>query len=103
MDLKPAARLVIAFFAFFFVAILVAPTWHRSKDLQTISPAHPLEMNSLSAEEINRRTLQLAVSVNRSSIHLHLVQNLASTGDAGASPALACQLEPTHRTLQALA
>ena len=38
MELKSAAGLVIAFFAVFFVAILVAPTWHRSKDFQTISP-----------------------------------------------------------------
>jgi hypothetical protein len=60
MEWKSAAGLVIAFFAVFFVAILVAPTWHRSKDFQTISPSHPPEMNSLSAEEINRRTLGLA-------------------------------------------
>ena len=39
MELKSAAGLVIAFFAVFFVAILVAPTWHRSKDFQTISRA----------------------------------------------------------------
>ena len=66
MKWKSAAGLVIAFFAVFFVAILVAPTWHRSKDLQTISPAHPLEMNSLSAEEINRRTLKAAAALDRS-------------------------------------
>ena len=66
MEWKSAAGLVIAFFAVFFVAILVAPTWHRSKDLQTISPAHPLEMNSLSAEEINRRTLKAAAALDRS-------------------------------------
>ncbi len=66
MELKSAARLVIAFFAVFFVAILVVPTWHRSKDFQTISPAHPLEMNSLSAEEINRRTLRLAATIKPS-------------------------------------
>jgi hypothetical protein len=66
MELKSAAGLVIAFFAVLFVAILVAPTWHRSKDFQTISPAHPLEMNSLSAEEINRRTLGLAATINPS-------------------------------------
>ena len=63
---KLAVGLVIAFFAVFFVAILVALTWHRSKDFQTISPAHPLEMNSLSAEEINRRTLKAAAALDRS-------------------------------------
>ena len=66
MDWKSAAGLVIAFFAVFFVAILVAPTWHRSKDFRTISPSHPLEMNSLSAEEINRRTLRLAATIRPS-------------------------------------
>ena len=63
---KLVVGLVIAFFAVFFVAILVAPTWHRSKDFQTISPAHPLETNSLSAEEINRRTLRLAATIKHS-------------------------------------
>jgi len=67
MEWKSPAGLVIAFFAVFFVAILVAPTWHRSKDFQTISPAHPLKMNSLSAEEINRRTLKAAAALDRSS------------------------------------
>ena len=66
MELKSAAGLVIAFFAVFFVATLMAPTWHRSKDFQRISPSHPLEMNSLSAEEIKRRTLQLAATVKTS-------------------------------------
>ena len=66
MEWKSAAGLVIAFFAVFFVAILVAPTRHRSKDFQTISPAHPLKMNGLSAEEINRRTLRLAATIKPS-------------------------------------
>jgi hypothetical protein len=66
MEWKFFAGLVIAFFAVFFVAILVAPTWHRSKDFQTISSSHPLEMNSLSAEEINRRTLRLAATIKPS-------------------------------------
>ena len=60
---KLVVGLVIAFFAVFFVAILVAPIGHRSKDFQTISPSHPLEMNSLSAEEINRRTLKAAAAI----------------------------------------
>ena len=63
---KLAAGLVIAFFAVFFVAILVAPIGQRSKDFQTIAPSHPLEMNSLSAEEINRRTLRLAATIKPS-------------------------------------
>jgi hypothetical protein len=66
MELKSAAGLVIAFFAVFFVAILVASNGQRNKDFQTISPAHPLEMNSLSAEEINRRTLRLADTIRPS-------------------------------------
>ena len=66
MELKSAAGLVIAFFAVFFVAILVAPTWQRSKDFQMISRSHPREMNSLSAEEINRRTLRLAGTIKPS-------------------------------------
>jgi hypothetical protein len=66
MECKSAAGLVIAFFAVFFVAILVAPTWHRSKDFQTISASHPLETNSLSAEEIDRRTLRLADTIRPS-------------------------------------
>jgi hypothetical protein len=66
MEWKSAAGLVIAFFAVFFVAILVAPTWYRSKGFQTISPSHPLKMNSLSAEEINRRTLRLADTIRPS-------------------------------------
>ena len=66
MECKSAAGLIVAFSAVFFVAILLAPTWHRSKDFQTISPSHPLEMNSLSAEEINRRTLRLAATIKPS-------------------------------------
>ena len=66
MEWKSAAGLVIAFFAVFFVAILVAPIGQRSKDFQMISPSHPLEMNSLSAEEINRRTLRLAATIKPS-------------------------------------
>jgi hypothetical protein len=60
MKLKSAAGLVIAFFAVFFVAMLLAPAWHGIKDFQKTSTDHPREMNSLSAEEINRRTLRLA-------------------------------------------
>jgi len=66
MEWKSAAGLVIAFFAVFFVAILVAPIGQRSKDFQMISPSHPLEMNSLSAKEINRRTLRLAATIKPS-------------------------------------
>ena len=44
----------------------VASNGQRNKDFQTISPAHPLEMNSLSAEEINRRTLRLADTIRPS-------------------------------------
>ena len=63
---KLVVGLVIAVFAVFFVAILVAPIGQRSKDFQTISPAHPPEMNSLSAEEINQRTHRLAAAIKPS-------------------------------------
>ena len=66
MEWKSAAGLVIAFFAVFFVAILVAPIGRRNKDFQTISPAHSPEMNSLSAEEINQRTHRLAAAIKPS-------------------------------------
>ena len=32
----------------------------------TLSPSHPLDMNNLNAEEINRRTLHLAATVKTS-------------------------------------
>ena len=63
MELKSAAGLVIVFVAVFFAAILSAPLWRQSKDFQTISSADSVEMNSLSAEEINRRTLRLAHTI----------------------------------------
>ena len=66
MEWKSAAGLVIAFFAVFLVAILVASIGQRNKDFQTISPAHPPEMNSLSAEEINQRTHRLAAAIKPS-------------------------------------
>ncbi len=66
MEWKSAAGLVLAFFAAFFVAMAFAPIWHRNKDFQTISPAHPLVMNNLSAEEINQRTLHLAATIKAS-------------------------------------
>jgi hypothetical protein len=66
MKLKFAAGLVIAFFAVFFVAMLLAPAGHRIKDFQKTSTDHPREMNSLSAEEINRRTLRLAATIKPS-------------------------------------
>jgi hypothetical protein len=66
MELKSAAGLVVAFFAVFFVAMSLASNGQRNKDFQTISPSHPLEMNSLSAEEINRRTLRLADTIKPS-------------------------------------
>jgi len=66
MDWKSAAGLVIALVAVSFLAILFALIGHRNKDFQTISPSHPLEMNNLSAEEINRRTLRLAATIKPS-------------------------------------
>jgi hypothetical protein len=66
MSWKSAAGLVIAFFAVFFVALFLAPIGQRNKDFQTISPSHLLEVNSLSAEEINLRTLRLAATIKPS-------------------------------------
>ena len=63
---KSTLGLVIAFFAIFFVTQLFAPIGYGNKDIQTISPSHPLEMNSLSAEEINRRTLRLVATIKSS-------------------------------------
>ena len=66
MEWKAAAGLVTAFFAVFFVAILLAPIGQRHKDFQTISPPHPPQMNGLSAEEINQRTHRLAAAIKPS-------------------------------------
>jgi len=66
MELKSAAGLVTAFFAVFFVAVFLAPVGQRNKDFQTTSASHPLQMNNLSGEEINRRTLRLADTIKPS-------------------------------------
>jgi hypothetical protein len=66
MEWKSFAGLVIAFFAAFSVAMSLASIGQRNKDFQTVSLAHPLEMNSLSAEEINQRTLRLAATIKPS-------------------------------------
>jgi hypothetical protein len=60
---KLGARFLIALFAVSFAAGLLAMIAQRNKHLQTISFSYPAEMNNLSAEEINRRTLQLAATV----------------------------------------
>jgi hypothetical protein len=65
MEWKSAAGLVTAFFAVFFVAVFLAPVGQRNKDFQTISPAHPLEVSSLSAKDINHRTLKAAAAIDR--------------------------------------
>ena len=59
---KLGARFLIALVAVSFAAGLLATIAQRNKHLQAIS-SYPAEMNNLSAEEINRRTLQLAATV----------------------------------------
>ena len=67
MECKSAAGLVIAFFAVFFVAILVAPIGQRSKDLRSVSPDHSAHsFRNLTAEEIDRQTLKAAAAIDRS-------------------------------------
>jgi hypothetical protein len=61
---KSAAGLMIALLAVSFAATLFSSMGH--KNLQAISPSQPLGMINLSAEEINRRTLQLAATVKTS-------------------------------------
>jgi len=53
MDWKSLAGLVIAFFAVFFVAVLGG------------AGVAPLEVNSLTAKEINHRTLKAAAAIDR--------------------------------------
>jgi hypothetical protein len=66
MKWKFAAGLVIAFFAVFFVAILVAPIGQRSKDLRSISRDHSAHsFRNLTAKEINRRTLKASAAIDR--------------------------------------
>jgi hypothetical protein len=59
---KLTAGLAIALFAVSFAAALLTSIPHKNKVFQTISSSHPLEMHTLSAEEINRRPLQLAAT-----------------------------------------
>jgi hypothetical protein len=66
MEWKSAVGLVIALFAVVFLAMLLAPAWHRIKGFQTTSTVHPREINRLCAEEINRRTLRLAATIKPS-------------------------------------
>jgi hypothetical protein len=63
---KLAAGLIIALFMISFVAPLFAPIGHKDKGSSSISPSFPPEMNNLSAEEINRRTLHLAAAIKHS-------------------------------------
>jgi len=66
MDWKSAAGLVVALVAISFIAPSIASIGHMDKGLPTISPTFPPEMNNLSAEEINRRTLSLAATIKPS-------------------------------------
>ncbi len=66
MDWKSAAWLVIALFTVSFAAHLLVSIGHKNTDFQTLSLSQAVGMNNLSAEEINRRTLQLAATVKTS-------------------------------------
>ena len=66
MEWKSPAGLIIAFFAVFFVAILVAPIGQRSKDLRSVSRDHSAHsFRNLTAKEINRRTLKASAAIDR--------------------------------------
>jgi hypothetical protein len=54
--------LAIALFAVS-CAVTIGISVAHNHMVQTASPSHPLGMSNLSAEEINRRTLQLAATV----------------------------------------
>ncbi len=66
MDWKSAAGLIMALVAASFAAPSIALIGNKDKGLPTISPSFASEMNNLSAEEINRRTLRLAASIKPS-------------------------------------
>ncbi len=51
---------MVAFCAFSYVTTLLTLNAHTQEGIQAF---HPLHMNNLSAEEINRRTLQIAAAV----------------------------------------
>ncbi len=66
MNWKSTVGLIIALFAISLAAPLFASIGHNDKSFPKVSPSFPLEMNNLSAEEINRRTLQLAATIKAS-------------------------------------
>jgi hypothetical protein len=67
MGWKSAVGLVLALFvASLALAPLFAPIGHKNKDFRTTSSSYPLEMDNLSAEEINRRTLKAAAAIKSS-------------------------------------
>jgi hypothetical protein len=66
MYLISGVGLAIALFAVSCAVTIGISVAHKDK-VQTASPSHPQGMNNLSAEEINRRTLQLAATVKTSS------------------------------------
>ncbi len=61
MDWKSAAALVIALFSVSFAATQFPLIAH--KGFHAISASNSSDMSNLSAEEINRRTLELAANV----------------------------------------
>ena len=68
MDWKSALGLVIAFFAVFFVAILVAQIGQRSKGLRSLSRDYSAHtFRNLTAKEINHRTLKASAAID----HFH--------------------------------
>jgi hypothetical protein len=67
MGWKSAVGLALALFvASLTLAPLFTPIGDKNKDFRTTSSSYPLEMNNLSAEEINRRTLKAAAAIKSS-------------------------------------
>jgi len=93
MEWKSAVGLMIALFVISFVAPLFAPIGHKDKRSPTISPSFPPEMNNLSAEEINQRTLQLAATIKASTNYKIVSGGQTGVGRAALDIAIELGLE----------
>ena len=63
MNWQSTIGLIVALAAVSFVAPSIALIGHTHKSLPAFSSSLTREMNNLTAEEINRRTLQLAATI----------------------------------------
>jgi len=84
---------MIALFVISFVAPLFAPIGHKDKRSPTISLSFPPEMNNLSAEEINQRTLQLAATIKASTNYKIVSGGQTGVGRAALDIAIELGLE----------